>query len=335
MTSYFRLLASDLSMIPIPLTEPEQRQVRAALLRWFAAHRRSLPWRETRDPYRIWISEIMLQQTRVAAVFEHYAEFLRRFPDVQSLAAAKLPDVLAAWSGLGYYRRARALHQAARDVVRIHHGKLPESAEALASLPGIGRYTAAAIASIAFHQPCAVVDGNVERVLCRFFGWRGQSLSRIWGAAQQLLSRRSPGNFNQAIMELGALVCLPGRPRCDLCPVRKLCATVQVPDRLPHPCLAAESLPTNETRARDRVGKSSTSKLRPERKAAVTTYGLATRRERVYLVRRGARESLMPSMWELPQLSNGDGNAEVAPHLPGSDKCGSFTSDFTLRHSIT
>ncbi|HEX9121253.1 MAG TPA: A/G-specific adenine glycosylase [Terriglobales bacterium] len=292
--------------------------IRAALLRWFADHRRPLPWRQDRDSYRIWISEIMLQQTRVGAVLEHYAEFLRRFPDLKTLAAARLQDVLAAWSGLGYYRRARALHCAARIIVRDHGGILPGNAAALQSLPGIGRYTAGAIASIAFHQPCAVVDGNVERVLRRLLGWRRQPLSRIWNAAQQLLSRRSPGNFNQAMMELGALVCLPVSPRCEACPVRRQCAT-RGPLQRP---------------------------ARPPRKTAEITYGLAARDGRIYLVRRGRRESLMPGMWELPQLCNGDCAAngapnlpDGAPHLPVVGRCGSqnnvLPTDFTLRHSIT
>jgi A/G-specific adenine glycosylase len=296
---------------PISLTSAEQRMVRAALLRWFAAHRRPLPWRQGRDPYRIWISEIMLQQTRAGAVLERYAEFLRRFPDMNSLAAAGAHDVLAAWSGLGYYRRARALHRAARIVVRDHGGNLPGNAEALQSLPGIGRYTARAIASIAFDEPCAVVDGNVERVLRRLLGWRRQPLSRIWNAAQQLLSRRSPGNFNQAMMELGALVCLPVSPRCEACPVRRLCATRG-------PLLRP---------------------ARPPRKTAEIAYGLAARDGRVYLVRRGRRESLMPGMWELPQLFIGDGAGNRAgndaAHLPGFGRCGSLNPDFTLRHSIT
>jgi A/G-specific adenine glycosylase len=300
-----------LSGNPISLTCAGQRMVRAALLRWFAAHRRRLPWRQGRDPYRIWISEIMLQQTRVGAVIERYAEFLRRFPDLNSLAAARAHDVLAAWSGLGYYRRARALHRAARIIVRDHGGNLPGNAATLQSLPGIGRYTASAIASIAFHEPCAVVDGNVERVLRRLLGWRQQPLSQIWNAAQQLLSRRSPGNFNQAMMELGALVCLPVSPRCEACPVRPQCATrgpLQRPARSP-------------------------------RKTAVIAYGLAARADRVYLVRRGRSQSLMPGMWELPQLSHGDNSAygagHGAPHLPGFGRCGSLQPEFTLRHSIT
>ena len=313
------------------MTPAGQRTIRAALLRWFAAHRRSLPWRRDRDPYRVWISEIMLQQTRVGAVLGHYAEFLRRFPDLNTLAAAGTHDVLAAWSGLGYYRRARALHRAARIMVRDHGGSLPDNVATLQTLPGIGRYTAGAIASIAFHEPCAVVDGNVERVLRRLLGWRKQPLSRIWTAAQHLLSRRSPGNFNQAMMELGALVCLPARPRCDICPVSNLCAS-----RLLHPCLAAGSLPrtlsAESWKWRDRVGNYSAGKRTPPRRIAETTYALAARDHRVYLVRRGRRESIMPGMWELPQLCN---DADGAPHLPELGRCGPGKPDFTLRHSIT
>lgn len=308
---------------PLTLVPADLGLFRAALLRWYARHCRPLPWRSTRDPYRIWISEVMLQQTRVGAVRDHYAEFLRRFPDVKTLASAKLQHVLAAWSGLGYYRRARALHHAARLLMRDHAGELPSRATSLRSLPGIGRYTAAAIASIAFGEPSAVVDGNVERVLRRVLGWPRESLPRIWDAAGLLLSRRSPGNFNQAMMELGAVVCLPLRPRCDACPVRRLCVTRGALEGLPHPHFARGW--------RDRVGIARPPK--PPRKSAETTYGLASRGDRVYLVRRRAGETLMPGMWELPQLPNG------APHLPGVGRCGNSNNvnppEFTLRHSIT
>ena len=163
----------------------------------------------------------MLQQTRVAVVRDRYADFLRRFPSVERLAAAKLPEVLAAWSGLGYYRRARALHAAAQRLVEDGL-RFPRTAEELASLPGIGRYTAAAIASIAFDQPCAVVDGNVERVLSRLFRIRE---CEAWRAAGELLSPGRPGDFNQAMMELGATVCLPKAPLCAQCPVFAWCRT--------------------------------------------------------------------------------------------------------------
>src|SRR6266853_4739327 len=200
--------------------------VRRALLRWYDQHRRDLPWRETRDPYRIWLSEIMLQQTRVAAVLEHYRIFLERFPNVQALAAASEDAVLAAWSGLGYYRRARMLHRAAQQIAKQHGGRFPQNSETLLALPGIGRYTAAAIASIAFAEPIAVVDGNVERVLQRFVGIN-LTTPQIWQHAQALLADSRPGDFNQAMMELGATVCVPREPRCPMCPVRRWCVTQQ------------------------------------------------------------------------------------------------------------
>src|ERR1700751_2793949 len=190
---------------------------RARLLAWYDPHARELPWRESRDPYRVWGSEIMLQQTRVAAVVEHYHEFLRRFPAVQKLAAARESSVLAAWSGLGYYRRARMLHAAAKLVAREPGGEFPRTAEELRTLPGVGRYTAAAIASIAFGEPVAVVDGNVGRVLQRFSGGR-LSGEDFWLVANSLLDRGRPGDFNQAMMELGATVCTPRGPACMACP---------------------------------------------------------------------------------------------------------------------
>ena len=166
---------------------------RARLLAWYDEHARDLPWRETRDPYRIWLSEIMLQQTRVAAVIAHYHEFLRRFSAVQKLARARESSVLAAWSGLGYYRRARMLHAAAKLVARERGGKFPQTAEELRELPGVGRYTAAAIASIAFGEPVAVVDANVERVLQRVSGQRLAG-EEFWLGAGALLDRRRPGD---------------------------------------------------------------------------------------------------------------------------------------------
>ena len=201
-----------------------QRFRRSYCSQWFDWHKRDLPWRQNRDPYRVWLSEVMLQQTRVAAVTGHYRKFLRRFPTVEKLASARESSVLAAWSGLGYYRRARMLHAAAKKIVKERGGKFPGSAEDLRALPGIGRYTAAAIASMAFDEPVAVVDGNVERVLQRV---QGKSLAGevLWRAAGELLHRRRPGDFNQAMMELGATLCLPRQPQCLLCPVSDLCAT--------------------------------------------------------------------------------------------------------------
>ena len=199
--------------------------LRRKLLAWYDGNQRDLPWRRTRDPYHIWLSEIMLQQTRVAAVVVYYERFLLRFPTVAALAAADEADVLAQWSGLGYYRRARMLHTAAQIVVAEYAGRLPQSAAELCKLSGIGRYTAAAIASIAFGERVAVVDGNVERVLSRVEGNAQISIAACWHRAEQWLSPSRPGDFNQAIMELGATVCLPGQPLCGQCPIRKWCAT--------------------------------------------------------------------------------------------------------------
>ena len=215
--------------------------IRAALLAWYAAHRRDLPWRRTSDPYAIWVSEVMLQQTRVETVGPYYERFLRRFPAVAGLARSPVERVLGLWSGLGYYRRARMLHAGAREIVRRHGGKLPADAAALRRLPGIGRYTAGAIASIAFGLAEPILDGNVRRVLARLFGVDGAALGkrneekRLWDLAAQLVRGSSPGDLNQALMELGATVCLPREPNCGACPVRNACHAVayDVVDRFP------------------------------------------------------------------------------------------------------
>ena len=203
------------------IEDRDRRRWRQRLLAWYDRNGRDLPWRRDRDPYRVWLSEIMLQQTRVAAVLEHYRLFLRRFPTVKKLALARESSVLAAWSGLGYYRRARMLHAAAKEIVGKYEGKFPDTVIGLRSLPGIGRYTAAAIASIVFSLPAAVVDGNVERVLGRAFD-AGLREKDPWGLATELLCRNRPGDFNQAMMELGATVCLPHQPRCSICPIFRL-----------------------------------------------------------------------------------------------------------------
>ena len=258
------------------LSRPGTPQPRfsAHLLSWYDAHARDLPWRKNRDPYKIWISEIMLQQTRVAAVMEHYRSFLKKFPTVEKLAAARQSTVLARWSGLGYYRRARMLHAAAKEVTREHGGHFPNTSQALRQLPGIGRYTAAAIASIAFAEPIAVVDGNVERVLSRVFG-KHLDERTTWGTAEDLLDRNRPGDANQAMMELGATVCLPRQPKCLLCPVSQFCMT-------------RGDLP--------RISRSRQSAKR------IIRVGLARKNGEVFLHQRSRDDTLMPGMWELPLL---------------------------------
>ena len=247
------------------------------LLTWYDGSHRDLPWRDTRDPYRIWVSEIMLQQTRVAAVLLHYEKFLRRFPTVRELAHARVSSVLAQWSGLGYYRRARNLHAAAKVINSERGGEFPQTAEQWRELPGIGRYTAAAIASIAYNQPVAVVDGNVERVLHRVLGSTHQS-ANLWSAAGELLDRARPGDFNQAMMELGATVCLPARPGCSECPIRALCRT---------------------------RGRASASKPTPRQHKREIAYSLSRRNGSVLLVQRSNQHRLMPGMWELPEALKG------------------------------
>jgi A/G-specific adenine glycosylase len=205
--------------------------IRRKLARWYAVAGRKLPWRETRNPYRIWVSEIMLQQTRVAAVIPYYKKFLERFPDVPSLARAREEELLSAWSGLGYYSRARNLQKAAEQIVE--RGRFPRDYESIRQLAGVGDYTAAAVASIAYDLPSAVLDGNVLRVLSRLTNEKGDIRSstvrkRLQEAAEKLLDRRHPGRFNQALMELGATVCLPREPRCLLCPVSESCQAQQL-----------------------------------------------------------------------------------------------------------
>jgi A/G-specific adenine glycosylase len=260
------------------MTAEDMKKFRRRLLGWYDREARDLPWRRDRDPYRVWVSEIMLQQTRVAAVIEHYHEFLRRFPNLKKLAAAREPTVLAAWSGLGYYRRARMMHAAAKEIVKEFGGRFPQTAEELGKLPGIGRYTAAAIASIAFDQPVAVVDGNVERVLARVTG-ENRLHADVWPIAEEVLHGKRPGDFNQAMMELGATLCVPRQPKCLMCPVSEVCRT-------------RGELPQAE-------------KAKPQQKKEVH-YALDCRDDAILLVERGKSESLMPGMWELP-LIDGDG----------------------------
>jgi A/G-specific adenine glycosylase len=258
----------------VPPSPAQTRSFRRALLSWYDQHRRQLPWRRDRDPYRIWISEIMLQQTRVAAVLDHYARFMQRFPSVKVLAAARESSVLAAWSGLGYYHRARRMQEAAKIIARERGGVFPRSAEDWRHLPGIGRYTAAAVASIAFNEPVAVVDGNVERVLQRL-GGDALEIEAAWRRAEGLLDRDRPGDFNQAMMELGATICTPRAPQCLICPVHSFCATRGMEAARPQPA----------------------------RKSKKTYYALARRGDSVLLVQRAGDVSLMAGMWELPELT--------------------------------
>ena len=262
---------------------------RRKLIHWYRTNARDLPWRGICDPYRTWVSEVMLQQTRVAAVLEHYERFLRMFPTVFALALAPEAEVLACWSGLGYYRRARMLHKAAQFLVTERAGVIPDTSIGLRTLPGIGEYTSAAIASIAFGESIAVVDGNVERVLLRITGRAedtsvaGQKLIRDLAASLVPHKRvgdetNAAGDHNQAMMELGATVCTPKAPLCLTCPVHDLCLTRGEHVTLP----------------------------RGTQKSHPAAYLLATRKRGittdVLLERRSASARLMPGMYELPPL---------------------------------
>ncbi|OGW83360.1 MAG: A/G-specific adenine glycosylase [Omnitrophica bacterium GWA2_52_8] len=198
------------------------------LLEWFKSNARDLPWRRTHDPYHIWVSEIMLQQTQVDTVIPYYTRWINRFPAVQTLAQSPVSEVMKHWAGLGYYRRARMLHEAAKTICKKYAGVLPQDTDELRKLPGIGRYTAGAIASIAYNQKAPVLDGNVIRVLSRVEAVSNdisqlKTLNRLWQLAEAYLPDENTGDFNQALMELGATVCFPENPRCGTCPVASLC----------------------------------------------------------------------------------------------------------------
>jgi A/G-specific adenine glycosylase len=256
--------------------------MRKALIQWYRKNRRDLPWRRNKDPYRIWVSEVMLQQTQVDTVIPYYQRFLKRFPTVQSLAKALLDGVLARWSGLGYYSRARSLHRAAQIIVNERKGEWPSDLEGWMGLPGIGRYTAGAVLSIAFEKRVPILDGNVMRVLCRLFALDGDPRaeplnSKLWRLAEEILPRKNVGDFNQSLMELGATVCMPVSPRCLLCPCRSFCKAFALGDveQFPRP-------------------KKQVSTVRVQMAAAVVQ-----RNERFFLQRREEGKAL-GGLWEFP-----------------------------------
>lgn len=263
-------------------TQPRKlRRLHEHLLHWYETCRRDLPWRRTRDPYAIWVSEVMLQQTRVDTVVPYYERFLARFPTPQALAEAPEGDVLALWSGLGYYRRARLLHAGAREVARL--GEVPRDREALLGVPGIGRYTAGAVASIAFGEPVGLVDGNVARVLARLFliedDMRRAGMRRAQVLADEIVARGEPGAWNQALMELGATICTPQKPACDRCPVASSCGARAAGRAAELPVLGA--------------------KKKPEARRVQSL--VATRDGAVLLLRR-KRDRLFGGLWEPPSV---------------------------------
>ena len=263
------------------------QRFRRNLIAWYGRSARDLPWRRTADPYAIWISEIMLQQTTVTAVVPYFARFLERFPTIQTLAASCEEDVLRQWEGLGYYSRGRNIHRAAK-MIAARGGEFPADLEALFALPGIGRYTAGAIASFAFDCRTPIVEANTLRLYTRLLGYRGNPRSAegqrlLWEFAERVLPQRAPGRFNQALMDLGATVCTPAEPRCDSCPVRSCCRAF------------AEA-------AQDKIPAD---KPRPEI-IDVVEASIAIRRRGAYLLRRRGERERWAGLWDFPRFAIGD-----------------------------
>ena len=303
--------------IPVAIPTPEHARVlRARLRAWYRKHRRDLPWRATRDPYAIWISEAMLQQTRVETAAPYWHRFLARFPDVAALAAAGEDEVLALWSGLGYYRRARSLHAAARVIAARHGGRFPRTLAEVLELPGIGPYTAGAVLSIAFDQPQPLVDGNVERVLARLFALELPAASpelsrRTRELAHALVPRRGAGEWNQALMELGATLCTPREPRCETCPISPRCAA----------------------RAAGLQRQVPTPRARPP-SIDVDAVLLLVLRHGELLLERRAEGGLMAGMWQLPSFELAAGTPLL---FAGAPPAGLMPAEELgeLRHAIT
>ena len=270
--------------------EPSPGQIdalRQALLRWYATAARELPWRASKDAYGIWVSEIMCQQTQVATVKAYWTRWMTRFPDVQALASAPEEEVMGLWAGLGYYRRARFLHKAAKEVAQHLGGVLPAEAKGLLRLPGIGRYTAGAIASIAYGEVVPLVDGNVERVFARLWAIAGDPKDRqnqkvFWSLASELVDPGNPGDFNQALMELGATVCTPKSPTCMLCPLRVHCEAFALGKQAEFPAKVKRKKP------------------RPVSLASLWIKGIGADASPRYLLRRREHEGLWGGLWEAP-----------------------------------
>jgi A/G-specific adenine glycosylase len=302
----------------------EKKSFRRKLLTWFAKRKRDLPWRRTRDPYLIWVSEIMLQQTRVAAVIPYYERFTAKFPTVNSLARAKTETVLSHWAGLGYYSRARNMQRAAKEIVSRHGGEFPRAYEQALALPGIGRYTAAAVLSIAYEEPLAVLDGNVARVLARIGAVRGDlRASLVWrsleDAAQDLLARQAPGDWNQAMMELGATLCTPKSPRCGECPASGWCQAQKLG-------IAAE-IP--EARRKQKTVKVT----------LVAAVLIDPQGQTLLLRQKGSEGALFSHLWQFPAVeSMGPAAAELARYLQKNFAIAAkrvTTPLQTARHAVT
>jgi len=270
--TYSTYITIVLSVLGKTVDQKRARAIGRALLAWYAKHRRELPWRKSQDPYAVWVSEMMLQQTQVSTVIPYFRTWMERFPNVAALANAEESEVLHAWQGLGYYSRARNLRRAAQQMLRVHDGRVPELVSELLALPGIGPYSAGAIASIAYGRPEPLVDGNVIRVISRLFGLRGDPnkaplKAEIWARARALVPKDAPGDFNQSLMELGATVCTPRSPRCEACPVTSHCEALarDLVEVLPELPTRAKATPVHAVAAiASRGDRVLVTKLRPD-----------------------------------------------------------------------
>jgi A/G-specific adenine glycosylase len=300
---------------------PEPRWVRRQLLRWFERDARDLPWRHRRDPYAIWVSEVMLQQTQVATVIPFFERFLRSFPSLDALAAADEQDVLRHWAGLGYYRRARDLHRAARFLHAEHAGQLPNDPEVLGKLPGFGRYTVNAVLSQAFDRPLPILEANSRRVLCRLYAvtddpQESRVQQRLWALAEALLPAKRAGAFNQALMELGALVCTPARPECARCPLARQCQA--------NLAGLQESIPLKGRRATS---------------VQVDEVAVVVRRRSRYLLVRRPDHGRWAGLWEFPHVER---ELLESPHAAAQRLLGALglrgeveSELATIRHTVT
>jgi A/G-specific adenine glycosylase len=301
-------------------SEPKPAEITRALVSWYRRQKRDLPWRGAApDPYGIWVCEIMAQQTQIATVARYWTRWMARFPTPAALAAAPLDDVLALWAGLGYYARARSLHRAAQEIVARHGGRVPDDPEALLALPGIGRYTAGAIASIAFARRVAAVDGNVSRVLARVFGLADDvrsppGVARLWQLAETLVPARAPGDFNQALFDLGATVCTPRSPACLVCPLAAVCVA----------------------RASGRQEELPVLLRRTVVKEVRVEAALVVRADGAWLLARRAPSGLYGGLWELPELAA----LEAAGSRPRADRARALAehvhklSHRTMHHAV-
>jgi A/G-specific adenine glycosylase len=309
------------AMVPLRVTPSFRSFLRRRLLRWFDRNRRDLPWRHDRDPYRVWVSEVMLQQTTVAAVVSRFEPFVAAFPSVAALAAADEQEVLRHWEGLGYYRRARHLHASARRLVAEHCGRLPDDPDLWADLPGVGRYILGAVLSQAFDRRLPILEANSLRVLCRLFGQTARpelasTKAWLWQIAEDALPHKRAGDFNQALMELGALVCTAAKPRCGVCPLARQCVARR------HQLQAA--IPRKP--------------LRPKTRAIREVAVVVRRAGRVLLLRR-PDQGRWSSMWEFPHGAWHADETDTAAALRLLTELTGLTARIgrrllTLRHSI-